>query len=134
MRHQMPLPEIVISDSEYHHLLVLAMAGTGRAAAPAEDLFYKLERTRIVSDDKVSPKIVRMRSRVAYRPDNGPEREVELVYPADADISVGRISILTPIGTALLGLRTGQSTTWTARDGRDHVLRVLRVKQPALVD
>ncbi|HVX80313.1 MAG TPA: GreA/GreB family elongation factor, partial [Devosiaceae bacterium] len=45
-----------------------------------------------------------------------------------------RISVLTPIGTALLGLRAQQTTTWTARDGRDHVLRVLTVQQPAMAD
>ena len=41
-----------------------------------------------------------------------------LVYPPEADIDAGRISVPTPIGTALLGLAEGQSIDWTARDGR----------------
>jgi regulator of nucleoside diphosphate kinase len=133
MRHQMPLPEIIISDPEHHELLVLAMAGNGHTAEAADDLLFKLERMRIVPSHNMSPDIVRMGSTVAYRPDNGPEQEVTLVYPARADISLRRISVLTPIGTALLGLRAGQSTTWTARNGRDHVLTVASVHQTEVV-
>ncbi|MNW16687.1 nucleoside diphosphate kinase regulator [compost metagenome] len=50
-----------------------------------------------------------------------------LVFPKDADISEGRISVLTPIGTALLGLSAGQTMGWTARDDRRHTLTVLAV-------
>jgi regulator of nucleoside diphosphate kinase len=56
--------------------------------------------------------------------DDGRERSVVLVYPGQADIGVGRISILTPIGTALIGLSEGQSITWTTRDGRRRRLTV----------
>ena len=55
---------------------------------------------------------------MAYRTDTGDERIVTLAYPGEADISAGMVSILTPIGTALLGLKTGQPMSWTARDGR----------------
>ena len=77
---------------------------------------------RMLADQQMPVDVVRMGSTVTYRPDNGDDREVTLVLPAEADISEGRISVLTPVGTALIGLRTGQSTTWTARNGRDHVL------------
>jgi regulator of nucleoside diphosphate kinase len=133
MRHQMPIPEITLSKSEYHELLVLSMSGGRAAATAADDLFYKLERVRIVSDDKLPSDVVRMGSLVTYRPDHGEPREVTLVYPVAADISRGTISVLTPVGTALLGLHEGQSTTWRARDGREHSLRVESVRQPELV-
>lgn len=50
-----------------------------------------------------------------------------LVFPQDADISAGKISVLTPIGTALLGLSAGQTMDWTARDDKQHKLTVLAV-------
>lgn len=52
------------------------------------------------------------------------------MFPVDADFAAGRISILTPIGTALIGLSPGQSIAWTARDGRRHQLTVLSVEPP----
>ena len=53
-----------------------------------------------------------------------------LVYPAEADIDAGRVSVGTPIGTALLGLAEGQSIDWTARDGRRQRLTVVAVERP----
>ena len=50
-----------------------------------------------------------------------------LVYPPEANIDAGRISVATPIGTALLGLAEGQSIDWTARDGRKQRLTVVAV-------
>jgi regulator of nucleoside diphosphate kinase len=55
---------------------------------------------------------------------------VQLVYPAEADIEAGRISILTPIGAGLIGLREGQSILWPDREGRERRLTVVRVTQP----
>ena len=132
MRHQMPLPEIIIAADDHHDLLLLALGGRGGSADAADDLFYKIERARIVSDRKLAPDIVRIGSVVRYHPDNGPARDVTLVRPADADISVGKVSVLTPIGTALLGLRADQTSTWTTRDGRDHVLSIVSVRQPEM--
>lgn len=78
-----------------------------------------------------SADVVQMGSTVTYKPDTGEARSVTLVFPGDADIAQGKISILTPIGTALIGLATGQAIAWTARDGRTHHLEVLEVRQPA---
>ena len=52
----------------------------------------------------------------------------ELVFPKDADISRQRISVLTPVGAALLGLSAGQSIEWAARDGRVRRLSVIAVQ------
>ncbi|WP_325053327.1 GreA/GreB family elongation factor [Sinorhizobium meliloti] len=57
--------------------------------------------------------VVRMGSTVEYETDTGGRRTVALVFPINADISEGKISILTPIGTALIGLSVGQSIMWT---------------------
>jgi regulator of nucleoside diphosphate kinase len=53
-----------------------------------------------------------------------------LVYPPATNISEGRVSVLTPIGAALIGLAKGQSLTWKANDDRLHKLTVLHVAPP----
>jgi regulator of nucleoside diphosphate kinase len=55
---------------------------------------------------------------------------VQLVYPGDADANVGRVSVLAPLGCALLGLRTGQEIDWRMPGGQRR-LRVLDVTRPA---
>jgi regulator of nucleoside diphosphate kinase len=127
MRRYNLTPKIVISEDDHRKLTALALAGSGHSSDEADDLLYEIERARVVPSTRLSQSVVRMGSRVTYRPDNGPGRTVELVYPADADIAQGKVSVLTPIGTALIGLDVGQSITWEARDGHKHVLTVLAV-------
>ncbi|WP_423066551.1 nucleoside diphosphate kinase regulator [Devosia sp. CN2-171] len=120
-------PKIVLSEADHRKLIALALAGSGHSSDAADDLLYEIERARVVPETKLAASVVRMGSTVTYRPDNGPERTVTLVYPADADIAEGKISVLTPVGTALIGLDVGQSITWEGRDGHRHVLMVLSV-------
>ena len=123
-------PAITLGQADHKQLIVLAMAGIGHTAEDADGLLYELERAQVVPDGAVPDDVVRMGSLVHFRSNGGGEREVELVYPADADIAAGRVSVLTPVGTALLGLRKGQSITWLTRDGRKQLLTVLSVRQP----
>jgi regulator of nucleoside diphosphate kinase len=123
-------PAITLGHADHRQLIVLAMAGIGHTAEDADGLLYELERAQVVPDGAVPDDVVRMGSFIRFRTDGGNEREVELVYPADADIAAGRVSVLTPVGTALLGLRSGQSITWLTRDGRKQLLTVLGVTQP----
>jgi regulator of nucleoside diphosphate kinase len=129
----MPIPELTISVEDHHRLLVLCMTGRDLDANAADDLFHKLERMRIVPDRKIPADVVCMGSDVRYQAGSGPARQVRLVYPAQADISRGRISVVTPVGTALLGLRQGHSAQWRDRAGREHVFTVLAVLQPEQV-
>ena len=55
------------------------------------------------------------------------------MFPGEADIADGKISILTPIGVALVGLASGQSMDWTGRDGRVHRLTVESVEDTGAV-
>ena len=71
---------------------------------------------------------MQMGSTLTYEAD-GQRRRVTLVYPQEADIAAGRISVLTPIGTALIGLAEGQSIDWTSRDGRRQWLTVVAVER-----
>ncbi|WP_332715493.1 nucleoside diphosphate kinase regulator [Pelagibacterium mangrovi] len=116
------LPAILVSQDDFELLSRLASAGRGETA---EDLMSELERATLA--DPIPADIVRMGSTVSYAINDEGPRTVRLVYPADADISSGAISVLTPIGTALLGLSPGQSIGWTARDGHERQLEVIAV-------
>jgi len=132
MRSHTLRPQITIAHSEYAQLFALAAAGSAADMPSAADaLLAEIERARVVPEGKLKPEVVRMGSRVHYRTDRDDLVDVTLVFPAHADISQGKVSVLTPIGAALIGLRTGQSITWQSRDGRKHVLTVLEVLQPS---
>jgi regulator of nucleoside diphosphate kinase len=122
-------PSITLARSEHSQLSLLAMAGTGHSADAADDLLYELDRAQIVADPAVPPDVVRMGSRVRFRTGRD-QRDVTLTYPVDADIAERRISILTPVGTALIGLRAGQSITFRTRDGKPQILTVISVWPP----
>jgi len=122
-------PNIRISKTDHARLSILADTFAHRNAESYEELLAELDRARIVHDNALSIDVVRMGSQVSFATDTGETRTVTLVFPGEADIAAGRISVLTPIGTALIGLAQGQSIQWTARDGRRHELSVLNVGQ-----
>lgn len=136
MQHQTPNawePEIIVSDVEVEKLLGIANAALERNPEIAEDLIAELERATVLGDSQFPKTVVRMGSDVEFETDNGRlRRRVTLVFPAEADISRGKISVLTPIGTALIGLSSGQSIKWLTRDGREQMLTVLAVEQCAV--
>lgn len=123
-------PRIVLSELDYNRLTGLAEAVEDRTPEIAEELQNEIDRANVVATGSVPANVVQMGSTVEYQSDGGDTKTVTLVFPGDADIASGRISILTPIGTALIGLSPGQSINWTARDGKEHQLTVLSVKQP----
>jgi regulator of nucleoside diphosphate kinase len=53
-----------------------------------------------------------------------------LVLPENADINAGKISVLTPVGAALIGLSPGQAMEWSGNDGKECLLTVLAVSRP----
>jgi regulator of nucleoside diphosphate kinase len=132
LQSEMPrrLPEIVVSDSDFARLTNLATAALDRSSDTAEVLLSELDRATVVADESVPDDVVRMGSMVEFRAGDDRKR-VMLVFPAEADIAAGKVSILTPIGAALIGLSKGKSITWSARDGRSHELTVLAVEPPA---
>jgi len=69
-----------------------------------------------------------MGSTVTFTSDNGQTRTLKLVWPVDESLDEQRISVMTPVGAALIGLAEGQSISWTARDGKHHKLTVTKVK------
>src|SRR5690606_41572842 len=108
----------------------LARAAASRMPDVAAVLSEELARARVRAEGRPD-QVVGMGSGVELRDDTtGNVRTVTLVYPDEADISQRKISVLTPIGTALIGLRAGDSITWETRDGELRQLTVLRVREP----
>ncbi|THV20845.1 nucleoside diphosphate kinase regulator [Peteryoungia ipomoeae] len=127
-------PAIILTQTDHERLFRLGEAHANRNPDVSEALLIELDRAHVVQDDKLAANVVRMGSKVRFTSDLGEDRTVTLVFPADADIAANRISILTPIGAALIGLSAGQSIDWMARDGRLHRLQVEDVASPATVD
>jgi regulator of nucleoside diphosphate kinase len=118
---------LIVSDAEYERLTDLASASMERLPEVAQELLDELERAQIVGDKEVPKDVVRMGSTVTFKSDDGNTRTLKLVYPADESLDQHRISVMTPVGAALIGLGTGQSISWTARDGKHHRLTVTKV-------
>lgn len=118
---------LIVSTAEYERLTDLANASMERLPAVAQELLDELERAQIVDDKDVPKDVVRMGSTVTFKSDDGNTRTLKLVYPADESLDQHRISVMTPVGAALIGLGTGQSISWTARDGKHHRLTVTKV-------
>jgi regulator of nucleoside diphosphate kinase len=121
-------PEIVIRAADEDRLAELANSLLDSKPGLGEELLGELARARLAGDEAVPADTVQMGSTLTYDVD-GVRRRVTLVYPAEADIDAGCISVATPIGTALLGLAEGQAIDWTARDGRRQRLTVVAVER-----
>jgi regulator of nucleoside diphosphate kinase len=122
-------PAITITHSDHERLTRLAQSVVGPNDFIADALLEELERARPVADGAAPANLVRMGSTLRFTSDSGEDRVVTLVFPGEADIAQGRVSILTPIGVALIGLSAGQSIDWTGRDGRSHRLTVESVEK-----
>lgn len=123
-------PAITLTRSDHERLSGLADSISSRNPAVADQLASELDRARVVDDRRISADVVRMGSRLRFTTDAGEDRTVTLVFPGDANIAEGKISVLTPIGAALIGLSAGQSIDWTSLDGRTHRLTVESVELP----
>jgi regulator of nucleoside diphosphate kinase len=122
-------PAITMTHSDHARLSRLADSYSTRNQDVADQLFAELDRARLVADGSLRGDVVRMGSTLRFTTDAGEDRTVTLVFPGEADIAEGKVSVLTPIGAALIGLSAGQSIDWTARDGQTHRLTVESVAQ-----
>jgi regulator of nucleoside diphosphate kinase len=113
---------ITISSADYGGLLTLVDSARLDRRVPAESLDLlerELFRAAIVDSSELPADVVAMNSTVWFRDLNSDEIEkYMLVYPAEADVVRDRISVLAPIGTALLGYRTGDVVQWPVPSGK----------------
>lgn len=109
--------------NELDHVRIAKLLDAGNAAhAPMQDL---LDHADQLPPAQIPADLVTMRSRLRVSDaDGAAPREISVVYPAEADAAQGRISVLSPLGTALLGLLVGELAQWTLPDGRTASMRV----------
>ncbi len=127
MNHPTPPPLLMsrLDVERIEALLELPIAeGIDTSALEAE-----LERAEVVEPAQMPTDVITMNATARFRDDsNGEEHELTLVYPRDADGSADKVSILAPIGSALLGLHVGDSIEWPLPGGRTARLQVLSVR------
>lgn len=110
-------PNITISSLDVERLEAL-LESPAAGAAKVADLEAELGRAEIVAPEDMPPGVVSMNSTVRFR-EVSSDREfcMTLVYPKDVAGHSDRISILAPVGSALLGLSQGDSIEWPAPSG-----------------
>jgi regulator of nucleoside diphosphate kinase len=117
-------PVITVSNLDLERIEALLEREPDEAHAP---LRAELERAQVVDSRELSPAVVSMNSTARLVDvDNGEEMTLTLVYPRDAG-GPGKVSILAPVGSALLGLAVDQQIDWPLPGGRKRRLRVLEV-------
>ncbi|WP_296453102.1 GreA/GreB family elongation factor [Phenylobacterium sp.] len=116
--------------TEDDHERLTNLAGTTDTRG-ARLLAEEMERAVIVDEGEAPRPFVRLNSKVAFTDlTSGRTRVVEVVPPDAADIDRDRLSVLTPVGAALIGLPAGESIGVLTDDGRARVLIVVDVEQP----
>lgn len=124
-------PPITLRNRDVERLGQLAEAAAQRHPTTAEFLAGEVARAKVAPDSAPLPGVVCMESELTFRDDTtGKEKHVTLVYPPEADVEAGRISVLTPIGAALIGLSVGQSISFETPSGERRSLTVLSVSEP----
>lgn len=125
-------PQIILSASEAERLSALATQMEQSSPLAAELLLDEIDRAEVRLDGEVPLTVVRMGSTVEFLDEaHDSRRTVQLVWPADADIGAGRVSVLTPVGAGLIGMSEGADILWPDRAGHERSLRILKVTPPA---
>ncbi len=127
-----PLPPITITVKDLKVLdTLLTIEPAGKAKTEnyiADYLQRELNRANVVVEQDLPGHFVRMHSTVTYVTNMfGEERRLTLVYPKEADIIAGKVSVMTPIGAALIGMAAGKSITYYTPNGGAQTLTVIAV-------
>ena len=111
-------PAIVLTSLDYDRLEALLDSLPDNAVPGKASLQAELDRADIVEPSEIPPTVVTMNSTVRFAlEDSGEEFSLTLVYPKDADGNEARISVLAPVGSALLGLAMGDTIEWPRPGG-----------------
>ena len=124
-------PPIHLLASESDMVGNLALQVEHSQPVVAALLLEELDRAELHDSDSLPDGVVTLGSEVDFL-DEQTHRltTVRLVMPAAANIALGQISILTPMGVGLYGLSVGQSIDWPDRNGRERRIRILGVRPP----
>ena len=113
-----PRPSITVTEPDSERLAALVSQIRPRQPAVAAMLDAELDRASIVDPARVAGDVVTMRSQAVFGYDHSARSHwLTLVWPGEADIDAAKISVATPVGAALLGLREGDSIAWLTASG-----------------
>ena len=116
---------IILTSLDLDRLEALLDSMPANAFAGRAELQAELERAEIVAPDQVPPDVVTMNSTVRFTiAETGETFRLTLVYPKDVGGDAGRISVLAPVGSALLGLAVGDEMQWPRPGGGVSTVRV----------
>lgn len=111
-------PPIVVSSLDMERLEQLLDSLPENQAGTRSALFEELARAELVEPEQMPANVVTMNSRVRFALDGAQEVfDLLLAYPKDMQGASDKLSVLTPVGNALLGLREGDTISWTRPDG-----------------
>lgn len=111
-------PKIIVSALDAERLDALFDAMPSESFPGRNELEAELARADIMDPEQMPPTVVTMNSTVKFRVESSPEEFcLTLVYPKDVGTSGGTISILAPVGSALLGLSQGDTIVWPKPGG-----------------
>ncbi len=111
-------PNIILSSQDLDRLEALLDALPPNATPHKDALLEELERAEVVEPNEIPPTVVTMNSTVRFAIENSDEEFcLTLVYPRDVNGNADRISVLAPVGSALLGLSTGDHIEWPRPGG-----------------
>jgi regulator of nucleoside diphosphate kinase len=117
--------ERVLTELDHVRLATLSSRAPGARRPGSKDIDALLDEARVVPSRKVGPDIVTMYSQVQLRfVDDGVRRKITLCYPRDADVGLGLVSVLSPIGLGLLGQQVGAVVRWESPDGSERIAEV----------
>lgn len=124
----MSKPTLTISELDAERLDTL-LAQAAYANSPiAKVLNEELDRAEILPPQEIPADVVTMNSKVRFTEGNEGEEHIRtLVYPAALKDTNEQLSVMAPLGAALLGLRVGSSITWTMPNGKESLINVLEL-------
>lgn len=122
-------PKIVISTTDFDRLEALVDSLPASEARVKQALLGELSRADIVEASEMPENVVRMNSTVRFRIEStGEESMLTLVYPFEAGKDGKTISILSPVGTALLGMPVGEQIQWNTPGHGNVEVKILAVE------
>lgn len=114
---------LMIREKDFNRLKDYLSAQKG-----LDDLEFELDRAKIIKDTNAPGDLVTMNSKVRYKNlETNKESEITIVYPKDANLAEGKVSVFASLGSALLGLREGDEISWMFPDESEKTLKVMKV-------
>jgi regulator of nucleoside diphosphate kinase len=132
--HPVALPPVIFSEADRDRLYAIAISAlaNNRMAPAASNVLREISRAKIVPNDELPVNVVAVNSHVDVR-DNvvGTNRRVVLVLPDEASTQPNAVSVLSPLGAALIGLSEGYSIEWCTASGERSSVTVLQSTPPS---